>query len=288
MTATSAIVLFLSTKTADVIPVDDLPEDVAVGQVRKVPWKGRLYKAKIVFLGSKDECEEKIVRVSRKGKILDENVEMEIIEGSSADRREPSPDDAFGCSSDNIKLDEALTRLNEMRSEMVTKEHEAESRDAHKKIIDLLTEILAINKAILERQTSSERSADELQYNYVSRERVEALRKYRCDNIAQFALDLEKEVYKDKPSELLLRVSERLETASRMEFIKKCIFKYFHVAEQAQAATWRSVMVSLNARARRERGRQQAQTTPTRGGLVGVIQVHNPYAEISDSQEVRF
>ncbi|RCN48190.1 hypothetical protein ANCCAN_05735 [Ancylostoma caninum] len=155
----------------------------------------------IVFLGSKDGCEKKTAIVSRKGKILDENAEMEIIEGSSADQ------------SDNIKLDGALTRFNEMRSEMVTKGHEAESRDAQKKIIDLLTKILATNKTILKRQTSFERSADELQYSYFSRARLEALRKYRCDNIAHLPW-----IWKKRSTKINL-----------------CTFKYFHVAEQAQA-----------------------------------------------------
>ncbi|EYB88707.1 hypothetical protein Y032_0242g3405 [Ancylostoma ceylanicum] len=122
---------------------------------------------------------------------------------------------------DNIKLDEALIRLNEMRSEMIT----------HKQIIGLLTEILTTTKTILEIQASAERSADGLQYSYVSREMVESLQKYRRGSINQFALDSEKEVHKGKPGELevhkgkpgelLLRVRDRLETASRTEFIEK-------------------------------------------------------------------
>ncbi|RCN47395.1 hypothetical protein ANCCAN_06529 [Ancylostoma caninum] len=78
---------------------------------------------------------------------------------------------------------------------------------------------------------------EKVRYSHVSRERVEALRKYSCDNISQFALDLEKVVCEDKPGELLLRARDRLETAGRMKFIKKCVFNYFRIPEQAEATT---------------------------------------------------
>ncbi|EYB81587.1 hypothetical protein Y032_0378g281 [Ancylostoma ceylanicum] len=100
--------------------------------------------------------------------------------------------------------------------ELVTKEHETESREAYKQIIGLLTEILTTTKTILEKQASSERKG--LQYSYVSRERVEALSKYRCDSNNQFAPDLEKELHKNKPGEPLLRVCDRMETIANQLF----------------------------------------------------------------------
>ena len=65
-------------------------------------------------------------------------------------------------------------------------------------------------------------SLDPIKYMFVSRAEVEALSTYKQD-VSKFALKLELAVYKDLPNEMKTLVDERMQSADRVQFIKKVI-----------------------------------------------------------------
>ncbi|VDO38143.1 unnamed protein product [Haemonchus placei] len=72
--------------------------------------------------------------------------------------------------------------------------------------------------------------------------------------LIEFALDLERELYEDNPSELMLDVEDRTST-EKTNFIQKNIFKYFTIPKKSEEGVWRMVKNTLNARARASRVR---------------------------------
>lgn len=65
-----------------------------------------------------------------------------------------------------------------------------------------------------------------LLYEYVDRERLEALRRLSGGNMNHFALELEKDVYIDEPEELAVKVENRVRTSTRVDYIKEVSTSY--------------------------------------------------------------
>ncbi|VDO89504.1 unnamed protein product [Heligmosomoides polygyrus] len=66
-----ALVFFLHCRTRDVILVTDIREGTEVGAVTKARWNGRMYKAKVLYIGPKELCEVKAPNVTEEGELVD-------------------------------------------------------------------------------------------------------------------------------------------------------------------------------------------------------------------------
>ncbi|VDL66475.1 unnamed protein product [Nippostrongylus brasiliensis] len=63
------VVFFKRTKSVDVVNSEAVIGEPVVGAKRKVKWNERLYDAKIIYVGSKSVCEEKVSHVTSDGKL---------------------------------------------------------------------------------------------------------------------------------------------------------------------------------------------------------------------------
>ncbi|CAJ0589279.1 unnamed protein product [Cylicocyclus nassatus] len=250
-----AVVFFASPEnpTSDVVSISDIIGTALVKRTVKVRWNdGKQYKAKILYIGTKHECERKAEQVTADGEIVEE---FDIVPGTSV--RSPSED--------------AASSLNEGEEENQA----------------LAEEILRR----LPTQTAKSKNSDAIEYNFVSQEKVEQLRAMRSGNISQFVLDLEKLVYGDH-SDVLNHVEDRLATADRMQFIEKCVYKYYAIPVEARAATWKLAKNALNSRARRNRKKsapatsaEQSRTNNNNNSNIDVADENDPFLFDDDDDD---
>nr|CDJ83604.1 unnamed protein product [Haemonchus contortus] len=78
--------------------------------------------------------------------------------------------------------------------------------------------------------------------------------------LIEFALDLERELYEDNPSELMLDVDDRILSTEKTNFIQKAIFKYFTIPKKSEESVWEMVKSALNTRARASSNRTGVET----------------------------
>ncbi|VDL72512.1 unnamed protein product [Nippostrongylus brasiliensis] len=74
-----AVVFFLHSLTVDVVPAKAVQGDLKRGVTTKVRWGGRLYAAKILFIGPKELCELKVPQVTAEGELVDGPFEIAAV-----------------------------------------------------------------------------------------------------------------------------------------------------------------------------------------------------------------
>ncbi|EYC19922.1 hypothetical protein Y032_0023g782 [Ancylostoma ceylanicum] len=275
MSRLCAIAYFAKTKSADVVSVNDVDGSPVVGKTFKVRWNGRNYQAKILVIGTREFCEAEIGNVTAEGEL--EQPPFTVCEGTGIESsRSPSPLSTTSVGTASVDtaftqkvcklLDELIARVGQIERRMATKELQLEQQVDSQRLTGGVNELRVIGRELLKRIPQSVNRGDEIQYTYASKEFVEALRSHRVGNISQFALDLEKEVYKGDTTDLFLQVEKRMGSVEKVDFIKQCIYKYYQVEVESRASVWRSAKTALNARARRLRRNPatEAPTTPSR------------------------
>ncbi|VDO74787.1 unnamed protein product [Heligmosomoides polygyrus] len=81
-----APVFFLHSCTSDVVPLSAVPHGYVVGDVTKVRWESRSYKAKIIFIGRKEICELKPSSVTADGELLEDVFDVSPLEATERER----------------------------------------------------------------------------------------------------------------------------------------------------------------------------------------------------------
>ncbi|VDM79549.1 unnamed protein product [Strongylus vulgaris] len=66
-----ALVFCTQSRTKDVLPTTAIPTGVRCGDVARIRWEGRFYKAKILFIGVKELCELKSASVTSEGNLIE-------------------------------------------------------------------------------------------------------------------------------------------------------------------------------------------------------------------------
>ncbi|CAJ0605271.1 unnamed protein product [Cylicocyclus nassatus] len=102
-------------------------------------------------------------------------------------------------------------------------------------------------------------------YTFVTEETVESLYQTHMNNPSRFAAALESLVYLNDPSEMQIAVNKREQSEARIQFIKNCLFYHFNVSLQLQDEVWKSVRVTLDGRA--SRNRRSGRFTPNKSGF---------------------
>ncbi|CAJ0605626.1 unnamed protein product [Cylicocyclus nassatus] len=234
-------------------------------------------------MGDKEYCERRVDYVNGDGVL--ENPNFRTCEGTLGNEMEA------GCPTDREMLkklcssmDEVLNRLARLENEMARKDLQLEAAQRQQKSWSALSELRANSQETLKRIPKRGESEEALAYNYASAKFLEGLRKLCGGNMNKFALELEKKIYEDDTTELTLPLEKRIQTATRVEFIKECIFKYYMVPVETRQAVWRSAKNALNSRVRRLKS---AAGTPSRRALLFEAespqpQVHSPYEFVDD------
>ncbi|CAJ0605767.1 unnamed protein product [Cylicocyclus nassatus] len=261
----------LATLQNVVIPLTDVIGNATIGSYSEVRWHGTLFKAKILYVGTKSDCEEKALQSSAE----EDSVEFKPVPGISTDRTDdhPSSLNSLMIASSEI-MNEVAVRNDELLADMLRHGLSEEFRAWREQTTALLEEAVALNREILRRlpapvQTNSEA----INYGIVEQERVERLKELRSDNVSQFALDLEKFAYEDGHPDMLEHVENRFATADRVEFIQKCIYKYYNVPLDARKTAWKTAKNALNARARHKRRLKAngAISDGSKPGIAGIL-----------------
>lgn len=151
---------------------------------------------------------------------------------------------------------EILDRLKFLEINMSTKDSEKETRDAIQRVERDVSRIAPLVGQVLRRLPTNEVKQGP-NYYFLPKQDVANIRALRGDDIKKFALDLEKAVYADQPSELLLALEERRDTSERVQFIRECVAKFYNINEKAERAVWETVRNSLNSRVRRNKALQR-------------------------------
>ncbi|KIH46807.1 hypothetical protein ANCDUO_23136 [Ancylostoma duodenale] len=224
MTSSHVVVFFLCAKNADIVSVS-----AVAGHITKDRWQGRAYRAKIMFLGTKPACEAAIKNVTEEGD-LRESFFLVGDSGTPLDAHTNGDKDQPDSTTSNL-LKELLAQVAQLSKTTATM-----LRD-HR----ITTET---SLARLERRLCR----GELNFKYVSRERVESLLAPKCGKLNKFALALEKEVFADDTSEFRLKIEDRKNAAGRINFIREVIFKYFNVSTDSEESVWQTVKNALNGR----------------------------------------
>ncbi|VDP09797.1 unnamed protein product [Heligmosomoides polygyrus] len=81
-----ALVFFSHSCTSDVVPLSAVPHGCVVGDVTKVRWESRSYKAKIIFIGRKEICELKSSSVTADGELLEDVFDVSPLEATERER----------------------------------------------------------------------------------------------------------------------------------------------------------------------------------------------------------
>ncbi|VDL87093.1 unnamed protein product [Nippostrongylus brasiliensis] len=115
-----AVVFFLHSLTADVVPARSVQGELKCGLTTKVRWGGRLYAAKILFIGPKELCELKVPQVTAEGELTDGPFEMAAIGDSTATEVTPvvSNSEERERIQRMINIEERTASTNEMMSRM--------------------------------------------------------------------------------------------------------------------------------------------------------------------------
>lgn len=240
-------VFFPRSRTSDVVSLDDVIGTPHIGRILKVRWHGKVYTAKVVCVGTKEECEEKLLRLTSDGELIDSS--YEICEGPlSPVRQSPAPACSCSCSNafENIQasIEMSNSRLDQLE-QLIKQEFQRLFRRCN---------VLEGNiEEILKRLPNDFHCEDATAYEFVPKAQVEATRRLAGGNVTRFALELEKEVYGDDLGELKMHVEKRLRTSAKIAFIKECVFKYYAIPVEARESVWRTVKNALNGRARRLR-----------------------------------
>ncbi|KAK5968851.1 hypothetical protein GCK32_014757 [Trichostrongylus colubriformis] len=198
---THAIVFFNSSKTADIVELSAVSGDCAVNTTTKVRWNKKFYTARIIFIGTKIECEGKIKDVTEDGTIL----ERFFTVGESATFVQER-------SADDVETDSIAEALYKMKAGM--RSLTGALREFEMKLQGSLSR--------MDRRMSSMEIA--LKCNRLPRERMEALLTLKLRHMTKFALASEQELYEEDPSELHPKVEDRKCTASRVNFIREVVF----------------------------------------------------------------
>ncbi|KAL6723599.1 hypothetical protein Aduo_018584 [Ancylostoma duodenale] len=98
-------------------------------------------------------------------------------------------------------------------------------------------------KELLKRIPRNAQREDIFCFDYASREFLEGLRMLCGENINQFALDLEKEVYSDDTTELAVQVEKRVMSGTKVDFTRE----YYLVPVEARQNVWRGARATLNS-----------------------------------------
>ncbi|KAK5975267.1 hypothetical protein GCK32_013061 [Trichostrongylus colubriformis] len=239
-----ALVFFPHTRTSDVVPCSSFSHGCNVGETTRVRWEGRSYKGKILFVGAKELCEMKANSISADGELIED-----IFDVSNA------PQTSGSLGSDSSEGGPSAVEREQMMRQIRMEED-------IKFIKDMLIQMNATLSSNSERIGRLEQVAMELlrrnptkpglntiDYIYASANEVAELRETKGTNRNQFALALEKLVYKDDPRELELVVDERMRSKDRVRFIRQ----YYDVPEHLQDNVWKGIKEALNGRVRRLR-----------------------------------
>ncbi|EYB89877.1 hypothetical protein Y032_0227g2837 [Ancylostoma ceylanicum] len=242
------LVFYTRTRTTDVLALSAIPDGVGCGDTTRVLCSGRRYKAKILFIGSRDMCESKSSLVTTDGQLVEEELSFEITSSGSdmsedEDETPPTPPADRELITRLIKLDELLSV---QREEVTTiKNNVATMFQKIDRIGQEMRELL--------RRVPATRAQAGLVYTYATPETVSYIREMKGPSMSHFALALEKEVYKDETTELDIPIDYRVRTKDRVTFIQQCLYKYYDVPEHMRESAWKRVKLSLNGRVRRLR-----------------------------------
>ncbi|VDO95899.1 unnamed protein product [Heligmosomoides polygyrus] len=195
----------------------------------------------IVFVGPKKVCERKVKDVSVNGELPPPVFDIE-------DRREVETLRISADRAHNEKRSmEVMERLRLLELSVPTKASIREVRDAQGRTDKEVAKIVPLLGLVLRRlpEGAAKKGPN---YCLLSKHKVASIRTLRGDDMRKFALDLEREVYADYPSQLFLKIEERHDSADRVEFIRECVMMFYAVPEEAERTTWNTVRNCLNAR----------------------------------------
>ncbi|VDK46239.1 unnamed protein product [Cylicostephanus goldi] len=260
-----AAVYFTRTKTSDVVPMTDVIGEPLVGRLTKAKWYGKTYMAKIMCIGDRETCENKLPLITEEGEV--QNPAFSRCTGTTLENN------SLVASTERQMLErltssvgEINAKLDRIESEMGTRALQLEAVQQRQRLLGVGVETRTNSQEILKRTPRRIDSEGELAYDYASRPFLEGLRKLAGGNVNKFALDLEKEVYASNTTELTLPVEKRVTTATRVSFIKECIYKYYMVPVETRQSVWKAAKAALDSRVRRLRC--SAGTTPSRSAAV--------------------
>ncbi|KAK6061622.1 hypothetical protein COOONC_00713 [Cooperia oncophora] len=290
---THAIVFFTSSKTADIVALAAISGSHVVNTTSKVRWNKKVYKAKvcadselsscvlsmslnipfkIVHIGTRAQCEEKIKDVNEEGTLMESffTVGASSVTGQDEDIAETVNADPVLEALHHVQrgMSEMLEQMMLMRRTTAGALREFEMRvqgsfsRLERRITDLESSVDELK--LKQGSTSTE---DGIDFSLLSRERVETLLSLKCGRLTKFALALEQELYEHDPSELLLNVEDRKLTARRVNFIREVVFKYFNVSESAKKSVWQTVKNALDGRVRTSRARKSNVQSADHRGL---------------------
>ncbi|CAJ0595380.1 unnamed protein product [Cylicocyclus nassatus] len=269
-----ALVFYSRSKDTDVVSTDDIIGDLAVGVQTRVLVKGKTYAAKILCMGDKEYCERKLDYVTKDGVL--ENPNFRVCDGTLGNEMEA------GCPTDkellrklSASMDEVLSRLTRLETEMARKDLQLEAAQLQQRGWSALGELRANVQEVLKRVPKRTESEEALAFDYASAKFLESLRKLCGGNVNKFALELEKKVYEGDTAELILPLEKRIQSATKVEFIKECIFKYYMVPVEARQTVWRTAKNALNSRVRRLKSATGG--TPSR--RAALFEVESPQAQ---------
>lgn len=130
--------------------------------------------------------------------------------------------DTLKCLLEDIKIRLDAVSARQERLEVLFKQEGQRQRHHW----DDICEMKGALEELLRRVPKRICSEGALLYEYVDRERLEALRRLSGGNMNHFALELEKDVYIDEPEELAVKVENRVRTSTRVDYIKEVSTSY--------------------------------------------------------------
>ncbi|KAK5969445.1 hypothetical protein GCK32_004956 [Trichostrongylus colubriformis] len=256
------LVFFLHSRSSGVVPGSSVVGGSQVGALVKVRWKGRSYKAKVLFTGHKELCEIKASSVTTDGELVKDafDVPVPTFNPSVESEERGSSSEQTARDREIITRDIEITEENHLLEEMVAKVSMVISISRKQdKLEEMVTKLLKRIPARNDQELT-------IDYSYATAKFVVGLRQLKGQNRNAFALPLEVKVYEDDPAELELLVDNRARTTDRVLFIQRCLFKYYGVPEHMQADVWAKVKEAMNSKVRRRRKAiRDGRTVPTSG-----------------------
>lgn len=243
-----AIVYFPHTATADVVPASSIIGEHPVGSTTKVKWGRRTYTAKVLFTGPMEICEMKMTHVTAGGELIEDVFDIATVdEVPDTVQRDPS------SSPTEREIVRRLTAVEERLACVADLLMRLERKivlgeDQRNRMEGMLRQTVRRLPAPVE--------ADGIEYTFATAELVAALRKANSDP-KKFIRCLEEEVFKDEPHIMDIAVDQRHDSVDKMDFLRKCLFKFFDVPTNLREDMWKRAKASLNSRARRARKAQR-------------------------------
>ncbi|WKY05772.1 hypothetical protein Q1695_006180 [Nippostrongylus brasiliensis] len=223
------LVYFPRSKNVDVLHAESVQGDIVVGENRRVKWHNKMYSAKIVYIGSKLQCEQKAPQVTQDGAL--EDYPFEVDERSNLSSCSGDVNETCGCCKQckdamnrkleamNLKLDEALERMKYLETHTATICFERETGVALEKQHDDISEIKTLVRKLYTIAPRPETYG--INFSIMPREKVARLKTLHGKDMKGFELHLEKLLYESHLDDLIKTVDKRLETVDLVEFIKQ-------------------------------------------------------------------